>query len=87
METRLNRLESIPVHDAHGNTYTVHAYERLARVYTLQDPAREWEPTGVAEYKLDTGEHVDVDADGSFRIVETGVHLERKSPHGKSPLG
>jgi len=86
MDIRLQRLETFVVHDHHGNTYTVHAYERLARVHILHDPERAWEPTGVAEYRLDSGEHLQLERDGGFRVAESGLRLARKAQQGKPAL-
>jgi hypothetical protein len=39
----------------------------------------EWQPTGVCEYKLATGEAVSVDSTGAMTIMGRGVKLHRES--------
>lgn len=77
MDIKLHRLESFPAQDVRGSYYTVYGYEHLARVYTWLDAPAQWESTGVIEYKLANGEHLDVDEDGTFHGAETGVELHR----------
>ncbi|RZI84080.1 MAG: hypothetical protein EOP38_10395 [Rubrivivax sp.] len=80
MDIKLHRLESFPAQDIRGAYYTVYGYERLARAYPWLDTAAQWESTGVIEYKLASGEHLDVDEDGTLLGAVTGVRLHRP-PH------
>jgi hypothetical protein len=80
MDIKLHCLESFPAQDIRGAYYTVYGYEHLARVYTwLDSPASpaQWEPTGVVEYKLANGEHLDLVEDGTLQGASTGVRLHR----------
>jgi hypothetical protein len=51
------------------------AYEHLLRTNVIADGQDHWEPTGMSEYRLASGERVDVAPDGAMRIVGTGVAL------------
>jgi hypothetical protein len=74
MDKKLQWLDSFHAQGNDGQAYKVMAYEHLMRVDLA--PGRDhWEPMGVTEYRLDTGEHVDVRADGSMRVTTTGVEL------------
>jgi hypothetical protein len=77
MDIKLHRLESFPAEDVHGTFYQVYGYEHLARAYTWLEATAQWEPTGVIEYKLANGEHLDVDDDGTLQGAVTGVRLHR----------
>jgi hypothetical protein len=77
MDMKLHLLETFSADGTDGAKYKVHGYERLARDETLADGQDHWEPTGVAEYRLATGELVEVQSDGSMRVVSTGVRLTR----------
>lgn len=80
MEIKLHQLDTFPVRDAQGAARTVKAYERLARVHTLLDERAQWEPTGLVEFRLDNGEAVTADADGSLSVASTGQRLEHRRP-------
>src|SRR5262245_17699087 len=54
MDMKLHLLETFAADGADGAMYKVHGYERLARDETLADGQDHWEPTGVAEYRLDS---------------------------------
>lgn len=82
MEIKLHQLDTFPVHDAQGQPRTVKAYERLARVHTLLDERAQWEPTGLVEFRLDTGEAVTADAQGGLSVAATGQRLELRRPLG-----
>ena len=41
------------------------------------DRPEHWLPTGISEYRLDSGEPVDAKADGSMVVLKTGVTLQR----------
>ena len=77
MDMKLHLLETFAADGADGAMYKVHGYERLARDETLADGRDHWEPTGVAEYRLASGELVDMLPDGSMKVVSTGVRLTR----------
>lgn len=78
MDTRLHLLESFTAHGSDGATYKVMAYEHMARDPTITTLAEaHWEPTGQSEYRLETGEWVDVRRDGSMEVATTHVALER----------
>ena len=80
MDKKLQRLETFRVQDMHGATYKVHAYEHLTRVHTLMDMQTQWEPTGLVEYKLSTGEHLDLDNDGTLYVPSSHTSLVRMNP-------
>lgn len=80
MEKKLHRLETFRVQDMHGAIYQVHAYEHLTHVDNLLDMQTQWEPTGEVEYKLATGEHVEVDQDGTMHVAGSSMPLQRVSP-------
>lgn len=77
MDTKLHRLESFPAQDTQGKAYKVCGYELLARAYPWLDADAQWEPTGQVEYRLDSGEHLDMDRDGTWQVTDTGVRLHR----------
>jgi hypothetical protein len=77
MEKMLHLLETFNAHGSDGQTYVVHAYEHLARLDAVCDPLGQWEPTGLAEYKLPDGRPVSVDKKGAMTLQGTGVRLER----------
>ena len=74
METRLHLLESFMARGSDGGTYKVCGYERLALVPGSAD---QWEPTGVAEYRLEDGRHVEVGNDDVMRLSGAGIVLDR----------
>lgn len=75
MEKKLQFLESFNAKGSDGASYKVCGYEHLVRDETLADGREHWEPTGLAEYRLEDGERVDAQPDGSFRIAKSGVEL------------
>jgi hypothetical protein len=81
MEKMLRRLETFAARGSDGKTYSVQAYEHLARVDAILDAQGHWESTGLAEYRLDDGRHVRVHKDGSMTIDDTGVRLEPERHH------
>ena len=81
MEKKLQLLDSFQAHGTDGASYKVMAYEHLRRVDLLADGQDRWEPTGVTEYRLASGERVDVAKEGAMRIVPSGVELH-PAPHG-----
>jgi hypothetical protein len=82
METRLQWLESLPVHGNDGHDYVVRGYERLAR-FESTDGLDRWESTGIAEYRLADGRPVQVDRAGTMRIADSDVTLspQEAKPH------
>ena len=82
MDKKLQWLDSFEVQGNDGVAYKVRAYEHLMRVDLA--PGRDhWESTGLTEYRLATGERVDVRPDGAMRVVATGVEL--RAPRGHEP--
>jgi hypothetical protein len=51
------------------------AYEHLRRVDLMSSGAEQWEPTGQTEYRLASGERVDLMGDGSWRVLPSGMTL------------
>jgi hypothetical protein len=78
METMLHLLDTFTARGSDGQTYRVQAYEHLARLDAVPDTQGQWEPTGVAEYKLADGRHVSVDKDSAMTLAGTSVRLERE---------
>lgn len=78
MEKMLHLLETFRASGSDGKVYVVHGYEHLARLDSVPDSQGQWEPTGVAEYKLVDGRRIEVDKQGVMTVVDTGVRLERE---------
>jgi hypothetical protein len=77
----LHMLESFTAQGSDGAHYKVCAYEQMVRADTLPTDGREhWEPTGIAEYRLDDGRLVEMGRDGALRVAATGVALQ---PHDR----
>jgi hypothetical protein len=79
MEKKLHLLETFAAHGTDGNDYVVHGFEHLARLEGTPDIGDQWEPTGLSEYKLSSGERVEVDKSGAMTVARTGVKLNRES--------
>jgi hypothetical protein len=79
MEKRIRRLETFTARGSDGNTYSVHGYEHQRRLDAFGTSPDQWEPTGVAEYKLPDGRHVDLDADGTLVVAGSDLRLKRDS--------
>jgi hypothetical protein len=77
MDLKLQLLDSFPARGSDGKDYKVCAYERLRRDDTVHDGQDHWLPSGVTEYRLDSGEQIDARADGSMTVLHTGVTLQR----------
>jgi hypothetical protein len=77
MDIKLHLLESFEARGSDGQTYKVMGYERLARDESLPSALERWSPTGTSEYRLADGGLVDAYGDGSMRIHNSGVTLER----------
>ena len=75
MDKKLHLLDSFSARGTDGASYKVMAYEHLQRIDGLADGQDHWEPTGLTEYRLASGERVDVALDGAMRVVPTGVEL------------
>ncbi|WP_395137257.1 hypothetical protein [Schlegelella aquatica] len=75
MERKLHLLESFTARGSDGRTYKVCGYEHLVRDISLPDAYDRWEPTGLAEYRLEDGRLVEPAGDGALRIARTGVEL------------
>lgn len=81
---RLHLLDSFHAQGTDGASYKVMAYEHLQRIDLLADGQDHWEPTGLTEYRLASGERVAVARDGAMRVVPTGVEL-RSPKQGRVP--
>ena len=69
MQRRTHFLESFSARDAEGRVHKVRAYEHEVQVDALlADGQDHWEPTGQLEYRLDSGEAVELMADGTIEI-------------------
>jgi hypothetical protein len=77
MEKKLHRLETFNARGSDGKVYAVHGYEHLARLEAVPETQAQWEPTGLAEYRLADGRHVSVDRSGAMTLRDSGVRLER----------
>jgi hypothetical protein len=83
MERKLHLLESYQVTGSDGRPYKVCGYEQMTRDESLADGAEHWEPTGMFEYRLATGELLEPHKDGTMRVPKTGVMLparEQREP-------
>jgi hypothetical protein len=81
MEKKLHRLETFTAQGSDGSVYTVHGYEHLARVESFVGAEEQWEPTGLVEYKLASGEPIEVHRDGRMVVAGSGLSLEREAAH------
>ncbi len=81
MDKQLRRLETFVARGSDGKTYSVHGYEHLGRIDALQDVPEQWEPLGVAEYKLADGRPLRERKDGSFEVVGNSLELRRDAAH------
>ena len=75
MDKQLRLLDSFQARGADGAAYKVMAYEHLRRVDLMSSGAEQWEPTGQTEYRLASGERVDLMGDGSWRVLPSGMTL------------
>ncbi len=78
MDRKLHLLETFVAQDERGASYKIFGYEHLVKVPAAPEFPQQWEPTGIAEYKLAGGEHVDQERDGTLRIAKTGLRLNRQ---------
>ncbi len=77
MDRKLHLLESFQARGSDGATYKVMGYEQLRRDDTVADGQEHWAPTGMLEFRLDSGEIVDMRKDGTMRVVANGLELKR----------
>lgn len=78
MDRKLHFLDSFTAHGTDGQAYRIFAYEHLLRDDSLLTDGRDhWEPTGQIEYRLDRGDRVDLQPDGSFRLIGADLTLTR----------
>ena len=75
MDKQLRLLDSFPARGADGAKYKVMAYEHLRRVDLMSAGAEHWQPTGLTEYRLASGERVDPVSDNAWRVVPSGLRL------------
>jgi hypothetical protein len=74
MDVRLHLLDTFAATGSDGRRYKICAYERLALAPVS---AGQWEPTGVAEYRLEDGRHVEVGQDDTMRVAGSELVLRR----------
>jgi hypothetical protein len=84
MDRKLHLLDSFSADGSDGAAYKVCVYEHMARDASIVGAEELWEPTGTAEYRTGDGALIDVQPDGSMRIVRSGISLRAadKSQHG-----
>jgi hypothetical protein len=49
----------------------------MRRDETLHDGQEHWLPTGVTEFRLDSGDQVDTRGDGSMTVLHSGITLKK----------
>ncbi len=64
--------------DEQGASYKVFGYEHLVQAPVSAGFQQQWEPTGVVEYKLASGEHLELESDGMLRVSASGLRLQRQ---------
>ena len=77
MDLKLHLLETFHARGSDGKDYKVCAYERMRLDDTLHDGQEHWLPSGVTEFRLDSGDLIDAKADGGMVVLHTGVKLTR----------
>jgi hypothetical protein len=87
MDIKLQLLESFQARGSDGQLYKVMGYERLARDESVPAAIERWEPTGTSEYRLADGSLIDAQRDGSLRVHNSGVALEREGAQPMSDGG
>ena len=78
MDKRLHLLETFKATGSDGQTYVVHGYEHLVHLDGTPDTSAFWQPTGVAEYRLATGETITVHANGTMELPDKRLQLQRQ---------
>ncbi|WP_294635889.1 hypothetical protein [uncultured Aquabacterium sp.] len=79
MDKQLHRLDTLQARDPQGALHTVHAYEHLVRLPVGADPFGQWEPTGHIEFRLASGQRLDMPQDDVFVVPDSGLRLTRVS--------
>ena len=77
MDQKLHLLESFHARGSDGVEYKVMGYEQMRREEALVDGQEHWAPTGTIEFRLDSGELVDMGKDGTMKVVASGLELKR----------
>jgi hypothetical protein len=77
MSLKLHLLETFGARGSDGAAFKVRAYERMVEDPSFSDGQEHWLSTGIIEYRLEDGSLVDGKADGSLRVLHTGVQLTR----------
>lgn len=77
MDRKLHLLDTFSAQGADGRLYKVKAFEQMVRDPSIVDGQEHWEPLGMTELRLDSGELVDVEPDGRMRVVASGLTLMR----------
>ncbi len=78
MDHKLHLLETFSARDAQGKSYKVRGYEHMMREDLFVAAEELWESTGQAEYRLDTGEPLEMLPDGTLRMPGSDVVLTRQ---------
>lgn len=77
MDRKFHLLETFHARGSDGASYKVMAYEHMRRDETVPDGQEHWLPTGQSEYRLESGELIDVGHDGTMRVAHSGIVLKR----------
>ena len=77
MDRKLHLLETFVAQDDQDASYKVCGYEHLVQA-SVSAELQQWEPTGVAEYKLASGEHLELELDGRLLVAASGLRLTRQ---------
>ena len=78
MEKMLHQLETFTARGSDGKSYVIRGYEHMARLEAIPETHGQWEPTGLAEYKLADGRPILVDKTGRMTITGTDISLQRE---------
>lgn len=85
MEKKLHLLESFHATGSDGRDYKVMGYEHLVCAAPAVDGHETWESTGQVEYRLDSGERVEMGRDGGMAVAASGVSLSRPGASTAGP--
>lgn len=77
MDLKFHPLETFHASGNDGSKVKVVAYEHMRRDESINDGQEHWASTGTIEYRLDSGERVDMQRDGTMRVVASGIELTR----------